>query len=502
MIILSGVLVVLAIALLVAGIVAGADGVGGIEGLTLIYVSIGISVVSALCLLIGVFLRRKELFGPTGAVVPARGTKGTKPGRAARKAQQAKLARETPGFQAPGETGGFGEAGAASQAEPFEDALGVPTQPVDVPPDAVVLVVRGRKRYHLESCRQLAGREKEELTYEEAIEEGFSPCTACLPDTALAARAAVSVGEPGLAAEATSEIGETGTPTAIPPAEGFGLPAAGSGYSPYGSYSLESLSGPRRGERPVTEPERDRAAADPLSGGYGVPAATSAFGAAQPTIPSRWEVGERDERPAPPADRQTRQDIPVVQAAASSSGAFAPPKPATPEDAPTPDGAEGAEDVEKADDHDRPSDAQEPEGAHESAAGWEPDEAGAGQSGDDDRPEAGSAPATQEFDVIRAEPRSPEPEDDAAEPAPDEQEPEDVAPDEDGGKPAEQDAEEKAPLVRILSGTKRYHRPDCALIEDIGDEAEDLDVLTRDEAKAKGCTPCLVCQPDKDTPTD
>ena len=57
MIILSGILVVLAIALLVVGIVAGADGVGGVQGLTLIYVSIAISIVSALCLAIGVFLR-------------------------------------------------------------------------------------------------------------------------------------------------------------------------------------------------------------------------------------------------------------------------------------------------------------------------------------------------------------------------------------------------------------------------------------------------------------
>jgi hypothetical protein len=55
-----------------------------------------------------------------------------------------------------------------------------------------------------------------------------------------------------------------------------------------------------------------------------------------------------------------------------------------------------------------------------------------------------------------------------------------------------------SPQVRILSGTKRYHRPDCALIEDIGDEAEDLESVTRDEAKERGCTPCLVCQPDKE----
>lgn len=54
-----------------------------------------------------------------------------------------------------------------------------------VPPDAIVLVIPGRKRYHVPGCRQLVGRTHEELTYEEAREEGFTPCTACLPDAAL-----------------------------------------------------------------------------------------------------------------------------------------------------------------------------------------------------------------------------------------------------------------------------------------------------------------------------
>lgn len=56
--------------------------------------------------------------------------------------------------------------------------------------------------------------------------------------------------------------------------------------------------------------------------------------------------------------------------------------------------------------------------------------------------------------------------------------------------------------MRILSGTKRYHRTDCALIEDIGDDADDLEALSRAEAKARGCTPCLVCQPDRERARD
>lgn len=173
MIILSGVLVVLAIALLVTGIVTGNTGheVAGLDGLKLIYVSIGISIISALCLAIGVFLRRKELFGSATAETSAK-----------KSAARSKTARTA---KAKARVGAGEEAPVAV----------APTTAVDVPAETSVYVVPGRKRYHLETCRQLAGRDKEELTYVEAREEGFTACTACLPDTALAARAAVTEAE-------------------------------------------------------------------------------------------------------------------------------------------------------------------------------------------------------------------------------------------------------------------------------------------------------------------
>ncbi|MCP9954983.1 hypothetical protein LUX33_45885 [Actinomadura madurae] len=184
MIILSGVLVVVAIALLVAGIVAGngdSAQVFGLDALVVIYISIAVSIVSALCLAIGVFLRRKELFGPGVPVAPARTTK---------KAKKDKRKKSTP--PAPAKAAPSALEAAAPPAEPADDEVEVPVPPADVPDDALVFVVRGRKRYHLDTCRQLAGRETEELTYAEAREEGFSSCTACMPDTALAARAAAS----------------------------------------------------------------------------------------------------------------------------------------------------------------------------------------------------------------------------------------------------------------------------------------------------------------------
>src|SRR5690606_12188553 len=56
------------------------------------------------------------------------------------------------------------------------------TEPGLLPPDAIVQVIPGRRRFHRPGCRQLAGRDSEELTYEEAREEGFTACTTCLPE--------------------------------------------------------------------------------------------------------------------------------------------------------------------------------------------------------------------------------------------------------------------------------------------------------------------------------
>jgi hypothetical protein len=70
--------------------------------------------------------------------------------------------------------------------------------PVDEPPSALtrpplsskgqqpVWVVDGRPRYHVASCTFIAGQEAEAIPLEQAVEDGFSPCSLCDPDTALA----------------------------------------------------------------------------------------------------------------------------------------------------------------------------------------------------------------------------------------------------------------------------------------------------------------------------
>ncbi|GAA0554434.1 hypothetical protein [Actinomadura livida] len=401
MIILSGVLVVVAIALLVAGIVAGngdSAEVFNLDALFVIYISIAVSIVSALCLAIGVFLRRKEIF-PGAAAAPARKTRKT-----AKKDKRKKPAPAASTASAKG-----APATTAPAADPADDEAEIPAPPADVPDDALVFVVRGRKRYHLDTCRQLAGRETEELTYAEAKEEGFSPCTACMPDTALAARAAAS-------APASPDASRAGRDGAPPPKPGAARPEGG----------LAGLAKPAPTPAP-TPTSFDRTAEIP-----------------------RPEPADEPERPAPGPAGPTLTDMPVASI-------FTPGKPAEPEpEAPAPE-EEPAEPASRSADI-----APDPEPASDDAA-----------------PEADTAP----------EAAAPKPRDADDEDAP--------AP-----QPAPDADDDEGPQVRILSGTKRYHRTDCALIEDIGDEADDLESLSRGEAKSRGCTPCLVCQPDREHARD
>lgn len=455
MIILSGVLVVVAIALLVAGIVAGngdSAQVFGLDALVVIYISIAVSIISALCLAIGVFLRRKELWGPGASAVPARQSK---------KAKKDRRKRPAPPAPAPAKGAAGVPAAAASAsppADPADDAAEVPAPPADVPEDALVFVVRGRKRYHLDTCRQLAGRDVEELTYAEAKEEGFSPCTACMPDTALAARAAAAApaspakgGDSGGTAAAgrepgaeRSEGGLAGLAKLAPSAAAstaFDTPVSfadpGSPGKPGAFDKPGSFDKPGAFDRTAEIPRADEPAAETPSGGPSGPTLTDvpaagllAAAAAAPSAPetpekadpSREEPEERSgwERPAEPAS--AAPDVTVDLGSAPFAGAEA----AAPQ----------------------PRHADDETGAEPSSV-----------------PSAGDA-----FAAPNPEPAADEP---SAEP------------------------EGEGPQVRILSGTKRYHRVDCALIEDVGDDADDLESLSRAEAKSRGCTPCLVCQPDR-----
>ncbi|MEV0164164.1 hypothetical protein [Nonomuraea fuscirosea] len=170
-------MVLAAVVLLIAGFVLAKP--------FLIMWSIVVSVLSALFLVIGAFLRRNELFPGGGqAAAPATPPKGLMPpappynqtGPTAHQPPMRPQPHPRPQPQAPQRTA---TVPAPAMRRPAAGG---------VAPDAIVLVIPGRKRYHVPGCRQLTGRDHEELTYEEAREEGFTPCTACLPDAALGGR--------------------------------------------------------------------------------------------------------------------------------------------------------------------------------------------------------------------------------------------------------------------------------------------------------------------------
>ncbi|MBO0806660.1 MAG: hypothetical protein J2P25_26715, partial [Nocardiopsaceae bacterium] len=193
MILISAVLVAAALVLLIVGVI--------ISKVMLVYVSIAISVAAALLLGVGVFVRRRELFGSAPASDWWDGGTSTA-GLGKTSVPSAKQEVAEPVQEERARRPELVGAGASVGARPGsgDDTASMPHVAPGtadrVPPDAIVRVIPGRRRYHLSECRQLAGRESEEITFAEAREEGFTPCTACLPDTALAARSGPAAGAP------------------------------------------------------------------------------------------------------------------------------------------------------------------------------------------------------------------------------------------------------------------------------------------------------------------
>lgn len=164
MIAISGALVLAAIALLVAGLV--------MHAFMLVYASIGTSLVAAVCLVVGVWIGRDQLFR-RGGKSAKRTRKGAASGKATSKTTAKKPAKARAGVGA--RTGGTG----SSAAGPA------------VRDDAEVVVVPGRPRYHLGSCRQVKDRTTQNLALAAAKEQGFVSCSACRPESVLVARGEV-----------------------------------------------------------------------------------------------------------------------------------------------------------------------------------------------------------------------------------------------------------------------------------------------------------------------
>jgi hypothetical protein len=68
---------------------------------------------------------------------------------------------------------------AEAPASPVEAGAGRPDL---AGTDRVVHVLPGRRRFHMDGCRLVAGKPAEEISLDEAREEGFTACTSCIPD--------------------------------------------------------------------------------------------------------------------------------------------------------------------------------------------------------------------------------------------------------------------------------------------------------------------------------
>ncbi|MGX7680397.1 hypothetical protein ACSMXN_16025 [Jatrophihabitans sp. DSM 45814] len=77
------------------------------------------------------------------------------------------------------------QAGLAKSAGPAEPAMAETVAPLSRSGDVIVRVVHGRPRYHLSSCEFINGRASAPVALTRAVEDGFTPCALCDPDTAL-----------------------------------------------------------------------------------------------------------------------------------------------------------------------------------------------------------------------------------------------------------------------------------------------------------------------------
>ena len=202
MILGAGLLLLIGLGLLVAGVVTGVT--------AMYWACVGVCLVAAVLL----FLVRRQL-----AVEPTadgRAQEPTIPPRTSRSSPEAveppvaeeqtaakeqATARRTTAAHAP-EPSAEREAGpeVTPEPEPAPEPAQVPADPDEAPLEEVevtdlllildlhdeVLVIDEHPRYHLSGCVYLTGRTTIPLPIDEARTDGFTPCGACLPDRHLA----------------------------------------------------------------------------------------------------------------------------------------------------------------------------------------------------------------------------------------------------------------------------------------------------------------------------
>jgi hypothetical protein len=204
--VISGALVLVAAVLLVVGI---------ISSITLVYAAIGLSIVSAVFLLVGVFQRPPPSAEPresesdfTRRSRPRDDRdEDVEPDRLTKKPSQASASfDDDTDDEAQEPVGHIDLVDAGSESfDGYEDGDSVEEVAADFPLEkanadfearsgatgADVLVISGRPRYHVGGCEFVEGNDDSEpLEINEARELGFTPCGACRPNETLARSAA------------------------------------------------------------------------------------------------------------------------------------------------------------------------------------------------------------------------------------------------------------------------------------------------------------------------
>lgn len=298
MIVISGALVLMAAILLFIGLLAGSS-------LTAIYVSIGLSIVAAVFLWLGINQRPVEApaqAGPQGG--------GDRRDRAGRQREgEGETDRSSQRRRPPS-----GRPASDDQATAPERPTEV-TQQIDVTSDDVVedsdertvaaavatgadvFVVSGFPRYHLEECPAVSTNdEAESLPIGEARELGFVPCGACRPDSEIAENAALPHTSNGSSATADGQAPATsGEPELV-----NAPPAVAAQAQPSAPVPPPAVAPPPGAEIPPTAPTAPQQ-----------PAADVPAVAPPPTAPAQPAAYREPTAPAAPQWQQPAQPQPA-----------------------------------------------------------------------------------------------------------------------------------------------------------------------------------------------
>ena len=208
MIVISGALVLVALILLLMGIVG--------PELAFVYASIAVSLVSLAFLVIGIRQRRDEVLpgqetNPAPRAEPSSATAGAA-------TVSSPIAVSPTDGPAADRARLSGDRPDEVQAVAVVPGRTEPDEQVGLEQGGTVLVVAGRPRYHVEGCRYLTDKAAQAIDVLDALEEGFTPCGVCKPDTSLAELRAQDANRPvdehrgGVQAAAAAAVGTVDRP--------------------------------------------------------------------------------------------------------------------------------------------------------------------------------------------------------------------------------------------------------------------------------------------------